>query len=152
LAGLDKTASERRPFLKEALGRKEIIMVDARDTMSRSNQWQDWLNLLLAVWLFVSPWVLGFAASGGGASVAAWNACIVAVVIAVLSIAALARAEPWEEWVNILAGIWLFISPWVLKFSGNRHALWNALIVGALVIIFAAWDLGAMQQTGGRRA
>jgi hypothetical protein len=49
-------------------------------------------------------------------------------------------------------GIWLFISPWVLKFSGNRHALWNALIVGALVIIFAAWDLGAMQQTGGRRA
>jgi hypothetical protein len=128
-------------------------MADVRGTTSRSNQWQDWLNLLLAVWLFVSPWVLGFARTeGGGASVAAWNACIVAVVIAVLSIAALARAEPWEEWVNIVAGIWLFISPWVLKYSGTQHALWNALIVGALVIIFAAWDLGAMQQIGSRRA
>ena len=54
--------------------------------------------------------------------------------------------------LNIVAGIWLFISPWVLKFSGTQHALWNVLIVGALVIIFAAWDLGAMQQAGGRRA
>lgn len=104
------------------------------------------------MWLFVSPWVLGFATGNGGASVAAWIACIVAIVIAVLSIAALARAEPWEEWVNIVAGVWLIISPWVLRFSGTRHALWNALIVGAPVIIFAAWDLGAMQQAGGRRA
>jgi predicted membrane protein len=95
--------------------------------------------------------VLGFTTADGGTSVAAWNTCVVAIVIAILSIAALARAEPWEEWVNILAGIWLFISPWVLKFSATRPALWNALIVGALVIIFAAWDLGAMQQASGRR-
>lgn len=55
-------------------------MADARDTTSRSNQWQDWLNLLLAVWLFVSPWVLGFTTADGGTSVAAWNTCIVARV------------------------------------------------------------------------
>jgi hypothetical protein len=40
----------------------------------------------------------------------------------------------------------VIIPPGVLRFSG---ALWNALIVGVLVIIFAAWDLGTMQQAGG---
>jgi hypothetical protein len=43
----------------------------------------------------------------------------------------------------------VIIPPGVLRFSGTRHALWNALIVGVLVIIFAAWDRGTMQQAGG---
>jgi hypothetical protein len=66
-------------------------MADARDTTSRSNQWQDWLNLLLAVWLFVSPWVLGFTTADGGTSVAAWNTCVVAIVS--LS----CRLQHWRE-------------------------------------------------------
>jgi len=45
-----------------------------------------------------------------------------------------------------------FISSWVLKYSSSRHALWNALIEGALVIILAARDLDATQQAGRRRA
>jgi len=40
----------------------------------------------------------------------------------------------------------------VLKHSSSRHALWNAFIEGALVIILAAWDLDAMQQADRRRA
>jgi hypothetical protein len=40
----------------------------------------------------------------------------------------------------------------VLKYSSSRHALWNALIEGALVIILAARDLDATQQAGRRRA
>ena len=72
---------------------------------------------------------------------------IVAIIIAVISIAALARAQRWEEWINLLAGIWLFISPWLLKYSGTRNALWDAVIIGAVVVILAAWDLIAMQRT-----
>jgi hypothetical protein len=26
-----------------------------------TNHWQDWMNLILAIWLFISPWVLQFA-------------------------------------------------------------------------------------------
>ncbi|MBV8845355.1 MAG: SPW repeat protein [Bryobacterales bacterium] len=39
--------------------------------------------------------------------------------------------------INLLAGIWLFISPWVYRAYSDPTA-WNSLIVGALIIIFAA--------------
>ncbi len=126
-------------------------MASIRSRDFRATQWQDWANLVLAVWLFISPWVLGFAIAGQPnathTTTAAWNAWIVAIIIAVISIAALARAQRWEEWINLLAGIWLFISPWLLNYSGTRNALWDAVIIGAVVVILAAWDLIAMQRT-----
>jgi len=30
----------------------------------KERHWQDWLNLLIGVWLFISPWAVGFASSG----------------------------------------------------------------------------------------
>nr|WP_281166742.1 SPW repeat protein [Thermus igniterrae] len=39
----------------------------------------------------------------------------------------------WEEWLNVLLGVWLILSPWLLGFSGVGNAMWNALIVGVLV-------------------
>jgi hypothetical protein len=114
----------------------EAVMAELR---MQQTKWQDGLNLLLAAWLFISPWVLGFAA---GATGAAWNAWIVAVVIGVFAIAALVRAQPWEEWVNLFAGGWLFVSPWVLAYAmGNGAAMWNAWIIGALVFVLSIWDL-----------
>lgn len=55
------------------------------------NRWQDWANLILAIWLFISPWVLQFGAAvqvapagavnGPGVAVshAAWNAWVLGV-------------------------------------------------------------------------
>jgi hypothetical protein len=130
-------------------------MTDTRGRMLLTNRWQDWANLVLGVWLFLSPWILGFAARGeptATVTTAASNAWIFGVIIAVLSIAALARAQPWEEWINLLCGIWLVISPWVLGYSANMTPLWNALIVGVLVFIMAVWDLSTMPGTSGSRA
>jgi hypothetical protein len=106
-------------------------------------KWQDWINLILAIWLFISPWVLRFNPGGAAASMAAsWTAWVLGVVVAVFSIAALARARPWEEWINLIAGALLFISPLVLMYYPvSIIAMWNALIVGALVFILAIWDL-----------
>ena len=39
--------------------------------------------------------------------------------------------------LNLLAGIWLFASPWVYAVSSLRNA-WNGWIVGALIVLFAA--------------
>jgi hypothetical protein len=65
-------------------------------TETRSyNHWQDWCNLVLALWLFALSWLLGYS----GAPVAAWNAYVVAVVVAVFSIAAMAKFAQWEEWI-----------------------------------------------------
>lgn len=120
-----------------------------------SYKWQDWVNLVLAVWLFISPWVLSFHPGGTEASVpAAWTAWVLGIVIAVFSIAALARAQPWEEWINLIAAVLLFISPLVLGYHAvAMAAMWNALIVGALVFILAIWDLNTQPQlTIGSRA
>lgn len=116
------------------------------------NHWQDWANLVLAIWLFVSPWVLNFGgailmSNGGGGPVgsapmaATWNACIVAVIVAVMAVAAISRLQQWEEAINMLLGIWLFVAPWVLGFTGLREAAWDHWIVGALVFVLAIWDL-----------
>lgn len=39
--------------------------------------------------------------------------------------------------LNILAGIWLFVSPWVYGAYTNPDA-WNSWIVGAIIVILAA--------------
>ena len=99
-------------------------------------RWQDWLTLILGVWLFISPWV-GFADS----TAAAWNAWIFGAVIAAVSAWALAEPQKWEEWVNFALGAWLMIAPFVLVFSPEAAQTWNHLIIGAVVFVDALWGL-----------
>jgi hypothetical protein len=117
-----------------------------------SGHWQDGANLILAVCLFFSPWILGFAMpSGAGgaaaASYASWDSWILGVVIFVVAATALFRLQAWEEWVNAVLGIWLFIAPFLLGFTGVPGAAWTHWIVGALVVIFAVWDLQSIRGT-----
>ncbi len=107
-------------------------------------RWQDWSNLVLAVWLFISPWVLNFAAgatpagaslpAGGGAVYGAgWNAWVFGVITAIVTLWAMAQRSAWQEWLSLLIGIWLFVAPWVLRFAGTRNAAWDHWIVGVLI-------------------
>lgn len=100
-----------------------------------NRRWQDWITLLLGIWLFLSPWIVGYYLTN---SVAAWNGWILGVAIVVFSAIALSIAQVWPKVVNIILGIWMIISPWVLAFATNRNAETNDVIVGILVIIFAA--------------
>ena len=112
----------------------------------REKRWQDWLNLLIGIWLFISPWVIGFAGTENGAS---WNAWILGVAIVVFSAFAVSLPQVWEEVVNILLGIWMVISSWVIGVA-SRAVETNFVIVGLLVILFAAWAM-AMNRTWTRR-
>ena len=103
-------------------------------------RWQDWVNLVLGIWLILSPWILGFS----GTPAAMWNAVIVGVVVGLMALMHLRGGPLWEEWVNVVLGIWLILSPWILGFSGMANALWNAVIVGVLV---GALALSATRET-----
>ncbi len=100
--------------------------------------WQDWINLVLGVWLFISPWVLGYA----GVPAAAWDAWVFGVIVAATSVGALTQFALWQEWVNVVIGIWLLISPWVLGFAvpEAQGAMWNFVVVGIGVGVLALWD------------
>src|SRR5947209_7673321 len=48
--------------------------------------------------------------------------------------------------INLLAGIWLFISPWVYGYSGAMNA-WNVWVVGCIIAVLAAIRLTAPVQS-----
>ncbi|HKH03124.1 MAG TPA: SPW repeat protein [Bradyrhizobium sp.] len=104
-------------------------------------KWCDVANLILGVILFFSPWMFGF-----DAGAASENAYIAGIVIAVLAIAALAAFAIWEEWLNLIVGLWTLVSPWVLGFQGTT-AMTVHVIIGAGVAILAAIELWIMSQT-----
>ncbi|HKJ94643.1 MAG TPA: SPW repeat protein [Gammaproteobacteria bacterium] len=110
--------------------------------------WRDWLMLLFGIWLFFSPWILGFSAT----TVALWNGLIIGAAVVVFSIAVLSAPHMWEEWVNLILGAWLVISPWILGFSGVSVAVSNFVILGLLVGIDAIWTMVEMRNTGGHAA
>jgi hypothetical protein len=95
----------------------------------------DLYNLLLAMVLFASPWL--FARANGTAAI---DLRLSGAAIAILSLAALAAFANWEEWANLLLGIWLIASPWVLGFPHTR-AMHFAIGIGAAVAFLAALEL-----------
>ena len=101
--------------------------------VTRQQRWQDWINLLLGIWLFISPWVVGFE---GTQMAASWNAWILGVAIVVFSAIAVSMPQVWEEIINLLLGIWMVISSWIIG-ATSRSVETNAVIVGLLVILFA---------------
>lgn len=103
------------------------------------DHWQDWSNLVLALWLFASSWLLGYSQ----APIAAWNAYAVATVVAVFSIAAMVKFAQWEEWINAAVGLWLIASPWLFGYTDMAGATWSHVITGVLIIGFSGWELAA---------
>ena len=121
-----------------------------RESDYRGAGWHNWANLILGVWLFISPWVLQFGANvpaepvatGANAtaavSAAARNAWISAIAVVIVAATALSRMSFWPERANVLLGIWIFVAPWVLGFAwGVPNANWDHWIVGALIFLIS---------------
>ncbi|MGH9807185.1 MAG: SPW repeat protein [Terriglobia bacterium] len=104
----------------------------------------DLYNLVLAVLLFASPW---FFAHRNGTAVIDLRASSAA--IAIMSLAAMFAVAYWEEWTNLLAGIWLIVSPWVLGFT-HTSAMHFSIAVGAGVAFLAALELWLMYEAAQR--
>ena len=95
----------------------------------------DVVNLILGGVLFFSPWLFDLSAG------AQWQtASIVGIIIAVLSIAALACFAVWEEWFLLVAGIGLIVSPWLLGFQNSDSMIIN-VVIGVVVAVLAAFEV-----------
>jgi hypothetical protein len=88
--------------------------------------------------MVASPWILGFAA---GESLAAPTAWVLGAAIVVFAGIAVYMHKAWEEALNIILGICLVASPWVLGFADQVTPTTNAVIVGLLVIAFGVWAM-----------
>jgi membrane-bound ClpP family serine protease len=107
--------------------------------MKAWTRWQDWVSLVLGVILFITPWVFGTALYGWSS----WDAWIVGVIGVILALLALAllRISTVFEWLLLILGVWLFISPWLLGFAVLSPAAWVAWIIGILFVVANGWAL-----------
>lgn len=104
-------------------------------------RWQDMVNILAALWLFMSPWALGTTDD----PFSSWNAWIVSLVLfGILFWAAIVEELRAPEWVTALIGLWLLCSPWILHYS-TPSASMATWITGGLITILAVW--GALWQS-----
>ncbi len=98
-------------------------------------------NLILGVILFASPWLFKFPAGHE-----TQNAVVAGIIIIVLSLAALTAFAVWEEWLNLIVGLWLIVSPWILKFM-HTSAMRADVVIGFIVAVLAAIELWYRWQT-----
>jgi hypothetical protein len=102
----------------------------------RTRSWIDVTNLLLAGLLVCLPSL--FASAGGAA---AWNAYAVACLIGFNAGLALLGAPAWEEWTNVVLGLWVAASPWLFHFQAQTGATWCFSLLGCAVAACAAVQL-----------
>src|SRR5262245_930148 len=95
----------------------------------------DVYNLVLASFLFASPWL--FAVVRGAAAADAW---ISAAAVGLVSIAALVAFAEWKEWLVLALGLWIAVSPWMMGFQ-HTSAMGIDAAVGGLVMYLAAVEL-----------
>ncbi len=100
----------------------------------------DLYNVGLAVVLFALPWL--FSLTNGTARMDFW---IISAAVVALSLAAIFVYATREEWANVLAGVWLMASPWVLGFSHARAAVF-AVGIGFMMAFLAILELWLMYE------
>jgi hypothetical protein len=106
----------------------------AKTVLSPPKHWEDWTSVALGLWLLVSPWVLDY-----GEMATAQNAVVVGFLLIATEFVELNVFRVWEEWVNVVLGAWLVISPWVL--GATFVPTVNFVIVGLLVLALALYEI-----------
>jgi hypothetical protein len=104
----------------------------------KSMRWQDGINAVLGLWMFASPAILRFALPGNPAMRAAW---VLGLAIVVFAAIAMYIPKAWEEALNILLGVCLLASPWVLGYTDQGAPTRSAVVVGILVTGLAVWAM-----------
>lgn len=114
----------------------------------REQRWRketiiDFIKLALAVFLILTPWVFGYTS----ANVASGNAWISGVVIGLTSIAAIINLAVWEEWVSLVTGLWVAISPWLLGYQATVTSAMRAnAAIGIAIVLLVAVELAMIQR------
>jgi SPW repeat len=111
-----------------------------RAEMSLPRQWEDWASWVFGIWLCISPWALEFDLQ----SVPTRNAVIVGALIILAEVVTLSIFRPWEEWINVVLGAWLIVSPWALGVA-SAAAKANFVVVGALVVALALYEMRSVE-------
>lgn len=92
------------------------------------------LNFLVAIYLLISGWI-GAVSTGPRI-----NAIVFGIIAAILAIFRFGRTAPfWVSWANVLIGLWMILSPWVYRYTGEPW-MWNSIIIGIVMVGLGLWS------------
>lgn len=94
-------------------------------------------NMVLGVILFLSPWLFGYSQETG----AALNARLGGGLVILLALLAVISTHDWEEWLSVVAGLWIAGAPWLFWFENVLAARWIHVITGFCIVAVAAFEL-----------
>lgn len=99
-------------------------------------RWQDWAEVVLGVIVLLSPLVVD-TTSG-----AMWTMIVLGALIAIDGLVSLAMpAMVYGEWFQMVLGVLLFISPWVIGYTDMTAASWTSWVAGVLTVAAGAMAL-----------
>ena len=102
------------------------------DMAERNRGSNSWLNILLGIWVIISPFVLAFPSPR-----ATWNNVATGIAVGVLAIVRWStRNQPGWSWITAILGIWLILSPFVFGVVSGA-TLWNNGILGIIIAAVA---------------
>jgi uncharacterized membrane protein HdeD (DUF308 family) len=99
-----------------------------------------WITGLLGLVLGIAPFVLGYSDHTS----ALWTSVILGAIVFLVSLYEAFGdhgSASWEYWTAGFAGLLAIIAPWIFGFSALTTALWTTVIVGAVLLILAAYEL-----------
>ena len=103
---------------------------------SPPKEWEDWVSLLLGIWLCISPWALHFTDNSTATNIVV---CIGFLMVAaeVFTLNALGFLE---EFIDVVLGTALLVSVWLFGIS-TQPARINLIVSGLIVLFFAFYEI-----------
>ncbi|ALG15573.1 SPW repeat protein [Kibdelosporangium phytohabitans] len=93
-------------------------------------RWQDWAEVVLGVVAVLSPLWLDTT------NIVMWTMIVLGALIALDGLFSLAMpGVVYGEYVQVVLGVLLFISPWVMGFTDMTGAMWSSFVIGALTLV-----------------
>lgn len=103
---------------------------------------QDWIEVIVGAFAALSP--LWF----DHTTKALWTLVILGALIAIDGLWSLAMPDMMtSEGVQVVLGVLLFISPWVLSFSTMNTVAWTAWLGGALTVVIGGATMQVLNTT-----
>jgi uncharacterized membrane protein HdeD (DUF308 family) len=101
-------------------------------------RWQDWAEVVLGVVVLLAPTVADTTTG------AMWTMIVLGALIAIDGLASLAMpAMVYGEWFQMVLGVLLFISPFVMGYTDLTGAAWTSWVAGVLTVAAGAIALPA---------
>ena len=97
-------------------------------------KWESGTNILLGIWLVLSPFFYGYGSSGElGGDLLAGSAIALLAAFRTFQ----RNVGGWADILTAVLGVWVILSPWTLNFSGNEAHTFNNVMVGTIVLAFS---------------